>query len=61
MLRVALATLPALALGHMSLVVPPSRNAVDKNLPQWANGKYYPVRWLAIGIVLRRCSLPLLR
>mmetsp|Transcript_25476 Transcript_25476/g.76811 ORF Transcript_25476/g.76811 Transcript_25476/m.76811 type:complete len:367 (+) Transcript_25476:40-1140(+) len=30
------------AIGHMSLVVPISRNAVDRALPPWAGGKWYP-------------------
>jgi len=27
---------------HMSLVLPPSRNAVDRVLPPWQNGKWWP-------------------
>merc|ERR1719506_3439555 len=27
---------------HMSLVLPPSRNAVDRQLPQWEGGKWFP-------------------
>ena len=30
------------AAGHSSLLVPPSRNAVDKALPPWRNGSFGP-------------------
>ena len=32
----------SLAAAHMSLVVPFSRNAVDKADPRWSGGKWYP-------------------
>eukprot|EP00040_Diaphanoeca_grandis_P015763 m.80821 g.80821 ORF g.80821 m.80821 type:complete len:364 (-) comp25352_c0_seq1:337-1428(-) len=35
-------TCVALSSGHMSLVTPPSRNAVDRALPPWHGGKWYP-------------------
>ena len=35
-----LAAVPAS--GHMSLIVPPSRNAIDKSLAPWANGTFGP-------------------
>ena len=32
----------AVTMAHMSLVLPPSRNAVDRSLPSWAGGKWWP-------------------
>ena len=29
----------AVAAGHASLIMPPTRNAIDSTLPEWANGK----------------------
>merc|ERR1712166_72097 len=31
-----------LALAHMSLILPPSRNAIDRKLPLWSDGKWWP-------------------
>ena len=44
-MKVLLATLgglAALTAAHMSLVVPLPRNAVDRVLPPWQNGKWFP-------------------
>ena len=43
MLRAAvLLSLGVSAYAHGSMIMPPSRNSVDAELPAWANGKYPP-------------------
>eukprot|EP00658_Telonema_sp_P-2_P065472 TRINITY_DN54702_c0_g1_i1.p1 TRINITY_DN54702_c0_g1~~TRINITY_DN54702_c0_g1_i1.p1 ORF type:complete len:368 (-),score=63.01 TRINITY_DN54702_c0_g1_i1:394-1497(-) len=37
-----LSILVPLALAHMSLILPPPRNAIDNRLPPWAGGKWWP-------------------
>ena len=33
---------PSMVVAHMSLVVPFSRNAIDRSLPYWSGGKWWP-------------------
>ena len=33
-------------LGHASLIMPPSRNAIDSTLPAWSNGKHPNTGWI---------------
>jgi len=40
-LAIRLTALP-LAAGHMSLISPSSRNAIDRKEPRWAGGKWWP-------------------
>jgi len=42
MLTILLALLVAPLAAHMSLILPPPRNAVDRVLPQWKGGKWWP-------------------
>jgi len=32
--------------GHASLMMPPSRNAIDSELPAWSHGKHPPTDWI---------------
>ena len=34
------ASLAAGALGHASMIMPPSRNAIDSELPPWSHGQH---------------------
>ena len=42
-LAVLLGFCAALAAGHMSMIIPVPRNAVDRHLPGWANGTWYVI------------------
>ena len=41
-----LATMLATAAGHASMIMPPSRNAIDSTLPGWMHGKHPETGWI---------------
>ena len=38
--------LQAFVLGHASMIMPPTRNAIDSVLPAWSGGKHPPTGWI---------------
>ena len=44
-LAILLATL-AMAHGHASMIMPPTRNAIDSTLPGWNDGKHPETGWI---------------
>ena len=42
----SLCALVGVAAGHSSMIMPPARNSIDAELPQYSGGKHPPTGWI---------------